>query len=441
MNEPSRVHLGHALLALVVLLIFPPAHGAEIGLRPIADGFTSPLNAVPLDDDSGRVLIGDQVGTISVLQKDGTLASEPFAVLTNRMVQLKTGFDERGLLGLVLHPKFRQNGRVFIYYSAPLRTTAPTNYDHTSRLAEFKVAAGNPAKLDLSTEKVVLEIDEPQFNHNGGRMVFGPDGMLYIGVGDGGNANDEGVGHVSGGNGQSTSTLLGKILRIDVDNGTPYSVPKDNPFVGNAGFKPEIFAYGMRNPWGLAFDRGGQRELFVADVGQNLFEEVNIVVKGGNYGWHVREGFEGFDAKNANQVATNAATRDARGEPFLDPIFVYKHPPRGKLDPTQIIGISVTGGYVYRGKAFPQLTGKYIFGDWSRSWALPDGVFFQATPPASGRGPWTVEFLNVKLPGSGKLNGYITAFGEDVDGELFVLTSGRNSLTGKTGKVYRLAPL
>ncbi len=419
-------------------------HAADqpaIALRLVAEGFTSPLSALPLDDGSGRMLISDQMGTIHVLKPDGSLATDLFGDLTPRMATLKAAFDERGLLDVVLHPKFRDNHRLYIYYSAPLRSSAPTNFNCTSRLSEFKTVAGNPAKLDLASERVLLEIDKPDFNHNSGRMAFGPDGLLYIGVGDGGSGNDEGIGHAPGGNGQSPATLLGKILRIDVDHGTPYTVPKDNPFVNDSAFKPEIYAYGLRNPWGLCFDRGGQRELFVADVGQNLFEEVDIIVKGGNYGWPVREGFEGFDPRSANKVPTNAPTRDARGQAFIDPILTYKHPPRGKLDPTQTLGISITGGYVYRGKALPQLTGKYVFGDWSRNWALPDGVFYVATRPADSKGPWKVEFLDVKLPGPGKLNGYITGFGEDAEGELYVLTNGRNSLTGKTGKVYKLAPL
>lgn len=443
MRLTTRAALSPITLAasLVVLASPAPATAADpqVLLQEVAIGFTSPLNAIPLPDSSGRVLIGDQVGTIHVLNKDGSLAPELFADLAPRMVQLKPAFDERGLLGIALHPKFADNRRVFLYYSAPLRASAPTNYDHTSRLAEFKAPAGDPLHLDLSSERTLLEIDEPQFNHNGGRLAFGPDGYLYVGVGDGGNANDEGDGHAPEGNGQNLATLLGKILRLDVDSGTPYSIPKDNPFVGMPPVKPEIFAYGLRNPWGISFDRAGRRELFAADVGQNLFEEVNIIAKGGNYGWRVREAFEGFNPKNPNQIATNAPTRDATGRPFIDPIFAYKHPPRGKLDPAQTVGISVTGGYLYRGKALPHLVGKYVCGDWSRNWALPDGVFFVATRPTTDSGPWKLEFLNVKIPGSGRLGGYITAFGEDADGELFVLTNGRNSLTGKTGKVYKLA--
>jgi glucose/arabinose dehydrogenase len=181
-----------------------------VALKQVAEGFVSPLNLLPLDDGSGRLLIGDQVGTIHVLNKEGTLAPELFADLSSRLVKLQSGFDERGLLGVALHPRFKENRRVFIYYSAPLRASVPTNFNHTIHLSEFKVKADNFANLDLDSERILLQFDEPQFNHNSGRMAFGPDGFLYIGVGDGGNANDEGYVHLPGGNGQSTATLLGQ---------------------------------------------------------------------------------------------------------------------------------------------------------------------------------------------------------------------------------------
>ena len=413
----------------------------SVGLKQVAEGFVSPLNLLTLADGSGRLLIGDQVGTIHILNKDGTLSSELFADLTSRLVKLESGFDERGLLGIALHPKFKDNRRVFIYYSAPRRASVPTNFNHTVHLSEFKVKTDNFAKLDLDSERVLLQIDEPQFNHNSGRMAFGPDGFLYVGVGDGGNKNDEGDGHAPDGNGQTTSTLLGKILRLDIDKGSPYSTPADNPFVGDSNSRPEIFAYGFRNPWGVSFDRGGRHELFVADVGQELFEEVNIVVKGGNYGWRVREGFHGFDLANTKKVPETAPVVDARGQRFVDPILEYPHPPVSKVDLTARIGISITGGYVYRGKALPALAAKYVFGDWSLNWGVPAGVFFVASPPPDGKGRWTLERLDAKVDGTSKFTGYITAFGEDADGEIYVLVNGRNSLTGKTGKVYKIVPL
>src|SRR5262249_57244771 len=192
--------------------------------------------------------------------------------------------------------------------------------DCTSRVSEFRVVSGNPAQVDAGSERVLIEVDKPQMNHNCGRLVFGPDGYLYIGLGDGGGANDNEHGHSPQGNGQDLKTFMGKILRIDVDRGTPYGIPSDNPFADGKQGRPEIFAYGLRNPWGISFDRGGAHELFAVDVGQNLFEELNIIVKGGNYGWRLREGFHGFDPKNANTPSENSVKTDALGRPLLDPV-------------------------------------------------------------------------------------------------------------------------
>ena len=233
------------------------------------------------------------------------------------------------------------------------------------------------------------------------------------------------------------TTMRKATLRIDVNKGNPYAIPSDNPFADGKQGRPEIFAYGMRNPWGLSFDRGGDREFFVADVGQNLYEEINIVTKGGNYGWRVRESHVAFDPAKPNVPPTDAPKTDALGKPFIDPVAWYKHPARNKVDPTQIEGISITGGYVYRGKAIPALVGKYVFADWSRTWALPDGVLFTAT----GKGKdakWTIDPLPFTSPAGEKIRAYIVAMGEDDQGELYVLTNGRNSLSGQTGKVFKL---
>jgi glucose/arabinose dehydrogenase len=419
-----------------------PASDAKpsVGLKLVAEGFVSPLNFVPLDDGSGRVLIADQAGTVHLLDKDGKTSDQLFLDLRAKMVKLNDAFDERGLLGMALHPQFHQNQKLYLYYSAPRRESVPTNWDHTSHLSEF-TAAKDLSKVDLASEKLLLQIDKPQFNHNCGRMVFGPDGLLYVGVGDGGGANDSDTGHPEPGNGQNTQTFLGKILRIDVDHGSPYSAPKDNPFADGKQGKPEIFAWGFRNPWGISFDRGGSRELFAADVGQNLYEELNIVVKGGNYGWRVREGFHGFDPKSADRSPTNAPTADAAGRPFVDPVLEYRHPPRNKPpSATEPQGISVTGGYVYRGKAIPSLQARYVFADWSRNWAIADGVLLVASRLADGKaGRWSLEYLPLVEPA--KLSAYIVAMGEDADGELYLMTNGSNALRGKSGKVFKLVPM
>src|SRR2546427_718056 len=265
-----------------------------IGLKPVAEGFTSPTALMTLDDGSGRLLVADQIGVVSVLTKDGAKAEQPFFDARSRLAKLKDAFDERGLLGLALHPRFKVSRKIYMAYSAPLRSSAPQDWFNapdfkaadtsTLRVSEFKVLPNDSGHVDPASERVLLEIDKPYFNHNGGCIAFGPDGYLYISVGDGGNANDEGRGHSPQGNGQDTTVLLGKILRIDVDKGNPCAFPSDNPFADGKKGRPEIFAYGMRNAWRISFDRGGNHELFAGDVGQTMFEEVDIIVKGGNYG-------------------------------------------------------------------------------------------------------------------------------------------------------------
>ena len=447
LSIPRRRHAFPISIGACCLLAFPtltpPALAADagpgVGLKQIAEGFTSPVILLPLEDGSGRLLIADQTGTVHILDKEGQIEEKLFLDLRDRVAKLNQGFDERGLLGLALHPRFKENRRLFVVYSAPRRDKAPAGWDHTSHVSEFQASPGDATHADPATERVLLEIDEPQFNHNSGRLAFGPDGYLYVSVGDGGNANDEGLGHPPQGNGQDLTTLLGKILRIDVNGKAPYGIPSDNPFVNGKG-RPEIFAYGLRNPWGMTFDRGGNRELFVADVGQNAFEEVDIITKGGNYGWRLREGFHGFDPKSPNAAPADAPKVGANGEPLLDPILEYKNFKAHAKDP-EARGISITGGYVYRGKALPQLQGRYVFADWSRNWALPDGNLFVASRPSGGDAKkWSMKALKVTSSASGKVGAYIVGFGQDAEGELYVLTTGRNSLSGKTGKVFKLVP-
>lgn len=436
-----RKTLSGSAAALALALAATTAVAAErptVALQQLAEGFVSPMNVVSLGDGSGRLLVNDQVGTIHIMQKDGKLQEKLFLDLRSKLTKLNSGFDERGLLGLALHPSFKSNRKLYAYYSAPRSSTAPTNFDHTAHLSEF-TAAADFSSADPASEKVLLKIDEPQSNHNGGRILFGPDGYLYIGMGDGGGANDNDKGHAPQGNGQDTTTLLGKILRIDVNKGDTYAIPSDNPFADGKQGRPEIFAYGLRNPWGLSFDRGGDREFFVADVGQALYEEINIITKGGNYGWRVREAHVAFDPRNPNVPPAESPKTDAFGKPFIEPIAWYKHPARNKIDTNQIEGISITGGYVYRGKAIPGLVGKYVFADWSRTWALPDGVLFTASRDGKGKNAkWNIESLPFTSTTGEKIRAYIVAMGEDDQGELYVMTNGRNSLSGQTGKVYKL---
>ena len=238
-------------------------------------------------------------------------------------------------------------------------------------------------------------------------------------------------------NGQDLSKLLGKILRIDVDHGSAYTIPKDNPFQGE-NQRPEIYAYGLRNPWRMSFDRGGRHELFVGDIGQTLYEEIDIIERGGNYGWFVREGLVCYNPNDPKVAPAKCATAGADGKPFIDPILTYKNP-NGFLQDTNTGGISVMGGYVYRGRALPRLEGKYVFGDWSKSWAIPQGLLFLGTRKVEGgKESWSMENAGISLEDGGKWKGYITGFGEDAEGELYLFTNASNGLVGKTGKLLKL---
>ncbi|MGZ8920595.1 MAG: PQQ-dependent sugar dehydrogenase [Limisphaerales bacterium] len=431
------------LAALSAALLSRPISAADsttFSLKPFAEGFVSPTALVPLPG-GGNFLVADQAGTIHVVSKDGKRAEQPFLDLRPRLTKLNPGFDERGLLGLALHPKFSENKRFYVVYSAPRRASAPADWDHTQRLSQFSANAdGQSAQGD--SEKMILEVDKPYFNHNGGMILFGPDNYLYYAIGDGGNGNDQDEkskpkGRPPEGNGQHLQTLLGKILRIDIDKGDPYSVPQDNPFVGKEA-RPEIWAYGLRNPWRISFDRGGDRELFAADVGQDGYEEVDIIKKGGNYGWNIKEGFHCFNPADTRKPPADCPDHGANGDPLIDPILEYKnfkaHPRAADAQ-----GISVTGGYVYRGKALSGWQGKYIFADWSKAWIKADGVLFAATKGKGAAGKWTWEKITPASHAAG-LGLYITGFGEDSEGELYVFTNNSNSVAGNTGKVFKLVP-
>ncbi len=428
----TTVWLATAILVTTALKAGVQAPAAELLL--FSEGYVSPVFQVPVPDDSGRFLVGDQTGVVQVVDRQGHLASDLFLDLRSRMVKLNQGFDERGLLGLALHPNYRANGKFYVYYSAPLRSVAPRDWDHTGHLSEFKAVEGT-LRADPASERVLMEVDEPYFNHNGGCLQFGPDNFLYLGLGDGGNANDTGRRGPRG-NAQDLMVVLGKILRIDVDGGMPYGIPADNPFQDPAVARPEIYAYGLRNPWRFTFDRGGTHDLLAGDVGQTMFEEVDLVVKGGNYGWHLREGLSGFDPQNPTKPPANAPKTGMRGEPLLDPVIAYKNI-NGFPNDSEALGISVAGGYVYRGKEIPALQGKYIFGDWSRSWGLPQGVILTATRPESG-GRWQIEPLRLTTHARGEIGTYLIGFAEDTEGELYVLANGSNTPTGRNGKIFRL---
>ena len=420
-----------------------PAANSQIALVPVADGLTSPLGIV--DDGTGRKFIYDQVGTVHVLNADGTVNETPFLDVTERMIDIGIDigggfiYDERGLLGFALHPDFASNGRFFVLYSAEKGETVPPAFDSQTRLSEFRVSDDDPDVADPDSELILLEIPQPQSNHNGGQLAFGPEGDLYIAVGDGGGANDVGVGHSPElGNGQDTTNLLGSILRIDVDGvpnpGLPYAIPATNPFANDPSSRQEIFAYGFRNPFRFSFDQGADNELYVADVGQNLIEEINVVTNGGNYGWNIREGNDCFDPDNPSSPPADCANMGTNGIPLSPPILTYQH-----VDTNGVtIGISVIGGFVYRGSDIPLLNGQYIFGDFSTDFGDPDGSLFAATQDQNGA--WTRRQLSVVGNNGGRLNQYLFGFGQDAEGEVYVLASDNAGPTGTGGVVYKIAP-
>ena len=447
----SLFRLGACLLILAFVPASPAAAQSmlgeprDIGVQLVADGLTSPVALASPLDGSGRLFLVDQVGLIRVINADGTLRPDPFLDLRSQIVPLMSGFDERGLLGLAFHPGYSANGRFFVYYSAPLRAGAPAGFDHTSHISEFTVSA-DPNRADPTSERIVLQVDEPQFNHNGGTVLFGPDGFLYISLGDGGGADDVGLGHVEdwyaandGGNGQDIQqNLLGGILRIDVDSGSPYGIPPDNPFTATPGCSDgcdETFAYGFRNPYRMSFDMGGSHELFVGDAGQELWEEVSVVTRGGNYGWNVKEGTHCVSTDNPDESPAECPDEVQSGiragDPLIDPVIEYAnhHQPGG-------LGAVVVGGHVYRGDVLRQLVGRYVFGDWSTEFEEPDGTLFVASRRKQGL--WLMQELRVANRPSGRIDHYVLGFGQDLSGEVYVLVTENTGPTGNTGKVFKL---
>ncbi|HEY4107513.1 PQQ-dependent sugar dehydrogenase, partial [Puia sp.] len=257
----------------------PPSNGTP-DLTMVTDGLISPVAFAEPPDGTHRLFVVDETGKIWIIGADGKKLATPFIDMTSKMVTLSPNYDERGLLGLAFHPQFKTNGKFYLFYTAPPRGGMPapgapgSTWNNLTRISEFKVSAGDPNQVDMGSEKALIESDHPYLNHNGGTIAFGPDGYLYISIGDGGNKDDVGNGHVSdwysvnaGGNGQDIyANLMGNVLRIDVNSGSPYAIPPDNPFVGTNA-KPEIYAYGFRNPYRFSFDMGGTHQLLLGDEG------------------------------------------------------------------------------------------------------------------------------------------------------------------------------
>ena len=409
----------------------PIPHGPErIELQLVASGLVSPNYLISAEDGTDRQFILDQVGQIRIIQ-NGTLLATPFLDVASIMVTPNTNFDERGLLGLAFDPGFANSSspgfrRIFTYTSQPVSGTADltdpyaTTINHHAVISSWRVDPSNPNVVDPSTRNDILRIDEPQSNHNGGTIAFGPDDFLYISLGDGGGANDNNVnGHnPATGNGQDPNIALGKILRIDV-NGTnaangKYGIPSTNPFAVSGGVK-EIFALGFRNPYRFSFNGA---ELLVGDVGQNRVEELNRVEVGQNYGWRQKEGTFKFNP------ADGTVSDDLTGVPagLTDPIAQYDRDE----------GISIIGGFVYDGSSLPALTGKYIFGDFARVFTGPSGrLFYYDFTAAEIR-----EFIIGR--DDRVLDLFVKGMGQDQNGEVYVLGSTVIGPTGTTGVVYKL---
>jgi len=409
----------------------PPVGPPEVGLQLVADGLTAPVDLQFAPDDSGRMFVVTQVGQILILDRSGAKLETPFLDLRDRVVTLNPRYDERGLLGLAFHPDFAANGRFFVFYNAPPAADSPVETDSFIRVSEFRASSADADLADRASERILLSLEKRQSNHNGGQLAFGPDSYLYIAIGDGGGAGDQGDGHTGDiGNAQDKRKLFGKILRIDVDGGAPYAIPPDNPFAADPAARPEIYAYGLRNPWRFSFDLppGGRTRLFAGDVGQALFEEVNLIEAGGNYGWRIREGGSCFNTSNFNVPRGSCSDLGADGAPLIFPILEYGRD-RGQ---------SVIGGYVYRGSAIPPLRGKYVFGDLSASLLTADGRLFVAAEAADGT--WSFDELRIAGRSNGSLGRYLYAFGRDPAGELYVLTNTTNNPTGAGGALFKLVP-
>jgi glucose/arabinose dehydrogenase len=407
----SRSAISISLLSLSILAVVSAlpsftknADPAMITINSakVVEGIQAPTSMV--FPEIGKAWITEQTGKIRLI-KDDKLTDVIVIDLKSKMLKVNSGYEERGLLNITLHPKFSSNGKFYVFYSKPTTTMNPANnrkFDHTDVVAEYKMLP-NSDQADINSERIILSQDKPDGNHDGSGIVFGADGYLYVTFGDGGGQHDQ---HGTIGNGQDMNTWLGKVLRINIDVDGTYSVPTDNPFVGKAGVKPEIWASGFRNPYRISLDKAS-KQLFVGEVGQDTWEEVDILEKGANYGWRVVEG------NHCHNPATGCSFVG-----YTAPITEYHHSE----------GVSVIGGYVYNGKQVPAIKGKYIFGDWTGPiWYL------QKAGAKWLRGKVTIK----NFPAGGK----ITGWGEDQTGELYYLINseaGPGPMGATTGSIYKI---
>ncbi len=388
-----------------------------IQLIKVVDGLNKPLAMVQPQGES-RMFIMEHEGLIKVLE-DGKI-THTLLDLTSKILPFNSDYSEAGLLGMAIHPNFQKNGKIYVAYSAPLgsdNTVAPDGYSHLNVVEEFVVSKSSKNRIDPNSGKRVHSLPWPNFNHNGHWIGFGPDQMLYISTGDGG-YKAEWTEKKANYNSQNLDNYFGKILRIDVSQSTkskPYRVPADNPMVKVPQALPEIWAFGLRDPWRCSFDSKGSKQLICGDVQEDSYESIKIIEKGKNMGWPIVEGqMRCFSWENP-QVQKENCNKSA-----INPAVIEY--PNCSAVPAGCKGISVAGGYIHRGSS-SQLHGKYIFGDWSKRFDQNDGQVFVASPTKTGS--WSMVNTRIEMSeptANGKLP-YILAFGQDSKGNVYALTA------------------
>ncbi len=437
-----------------------PKGDVTVNLVRVAGGLVAPVTTAVAPGDKHHLYVVDQIGKLWAVPIAGdhhgrSQAAPPAAPtlaldVSARLVALGlfgVNYDERGFLGVAFHPNFRHNGLLYTFTSEPPAmpadfSTQPTGVlaNHQTVITEWRAQTtpdddgdtddshpARPVVVDPNSSRVLLRIDKPQFNHEGGTLAFGRDGYLYITLGDGGAANDFGPGHSVGGNGQDLTNVLGKILRIDPRgrnsaNGQ-YGIPRSNPFVGKPGIN-EIWAYGFRNPYRVSFDRK-TGALLIADVGQNDIEEIDVGRAGANYGWPVKEGTFLFD-QNAGGRGFVFADSPAVPAGLVDPLAQYDHSDLGVS-----ARIAILGGYIYRGERNRSLRGRYVFGDYNTSFFSPVGGHVYYLDAAQ-------QIKELKFSDRASLGTPVLGLGEDANGEVYVLANSSGVVAGTAGVVYRL---
>ncbi len=482
--------IGSLTLAVLITLVLTMdvrgrGEGPQLDVTLVADGLVAPLELTFAPDASGRRFIVDQTGLVLILTPSGEVLPTAFLDITDRTV-LQSAFDERGLLALAFHPRFATNGKLYVQYSAQREGPnicvaedggipvdpggCPLQY--TRRISEFVVSPTDPNRVDPSTERVVFRIQWPGRKHNGGGLAFGPDGMLYIGLGDG--------GFIHGPSGaddpfnvdrdllfgdliaQNLTSLYGKILRIDVDRGNPYGIPLDNPFAGPDGIPDEIYAWGFRNPFRISFDRSGDRAMYVSAPADTFFEATYKLTQPGNYGWATKEGTHCIVRSSAlAPPETIHCSSDAQcpigpqrstcspsgvcscpnvgplGERIHAPIIEYLNfaveDPRS-LFPGRGLGRASLGGHIYRGQEIKWLRGRFVQGDFALN--LLDGQILVAKEMPNGK-PWTLRRAFAFDPADPVKSGFMKSIGEDAEGELYAIT-GNFTPTGLAGRIWKI---